>query len=139
MFRFDLIIVKMEAMNGDKRAVALRTPVSCEECSGTGAKRRHGATCRGQGQVSTSRGVVMFSRTCPERSSEGSVVKTPCASGKARVRWRSSERGWSRSPRASTAADGGQSLRVRGQGMPGQQGGPMGDLYVDVDLAPHER
>jgi len=75
-----------EAMTGCKREVALRTPSTCEDCSGTGAKpgtkRKPCGTCGGQGQVSTARGFVMFTQTCPECSGEGSVVKNPCASCK---------------------------------------------------------
>src|SRR5262245_51434588 len=66
-----------EALLGCKREVSLRTPTACDECSGTGAKagtkRKPCATCGGVGQVSTSRGFVMFTQTCPECAGEGSV------------------------------------------------------------------
>ena len=71
-----------EALVGCKHEVFLRTPVGCEECQGTGAKsgtkRKPCGTCGGAGQVSTSRGFVMFTQTCPECGGEGSVVKNPC-------------------------------------------------------------
>src|SRR5262245_44866344 len=73
-----------DALLGCKREVSLRTPATCEECSGSGAKpgtkRKPCGACGGVGQVSTSRGFVMFTQTCPECAGEGSVVKTPCAS-----------------------------------------------------------
>jgi molecular chaperone DnaJ len=129
-----------DAFLGCKREVPLRTPASCEECSGTGAKpgtkRKTCGTCGGVGQVSTSRGFVMFTQTCPECSGEGSVVKTPCTvcSGTGVIEK-------SRKVVVSFPAgiDSGQRLRVPGQGMPGHLGGPPGDLYVDVDLEADER
>jgi molecular chaperone DnaJ len=129
-----------EAFTGCKREVSLRTPTTCEECSGSGAKpgtkKKPCTVCNGSGQVSTSRGFVMFTQTCPECRGEGSVIKTPCGacSGEGVVEK-------SRKVLVSFPAgiDGGQRLRVPGQGMPGHMGGPAGDLYVDVDLAPDER
>ena len=129
-----------DAMLGCKREVPLRTPVMCEECSGSGAKpgtkRKQCGTCGGVGQVSTSRGFVMFTQTCPECSGEGSVVKTPCTACKGAGAVEKQRKVMVSFP---AGIDGGQRLRVPGQGMPGHQGGPSGDLYVDIDLAPDER
>ena len=129
-----------DAMLGCKREVSLRTPVACEECGGTGAKpgtkRKPCGTCNGVGQVSTSRGFVMFTQTCPECAGEGSVVKSPCASCKGAGAVEKARKVMVSFP---AGIDAGQRLRVPGQGMPGHQGGPAGDLYVDIDLAPDER
>lgn len=129
-----------EALCGCKREVSLRTPVACEECGGTGAKpgtkRKQCGTCNGMGQVSTSRGFVMFTQTCPECAGEGSVVKTPCTTCNGAGMTEKARKVVVTFP---AGVDGGQRLRVPGQGMPGQQGGPPGDLYVDIELAPDER
>ncbi|AUX21055.1 molecular chaperone DnaJ [Sorangium cellulosum] len=129
-----------DALLGCKREVVLRTPVSCDECSGSGAKpgtkRKPCGTCGGAGQVSTSRGFVMFTQTCPECSGEGSVIKTPCATCKGFGAVEKTRKVVVNFP---AGIDGGQRLRVPGQGMPGAQGAPPGDLYVDVDLAADER
>jgi molecular chaperone DnaJ len=129
-----------DAMVGCKREVTLRTPVACDECSGTGAKagtkRKQCGTCGGVGQVSTSRGFVMFTQTCPECAGEGSVVKTPCSACKGAG---AVEKQRKVNVSFPAGIDGGQRLRVPGQGMPGQQGGPTGDLYVDVELAADDR
>jgi molecular chaperone DnaJ len=129
-----------DAMMGCKREVALRTPVACEECQGTGAKpgtkRKQCGTCGGVGQVSTSRGFVMFTQTCPECAGEGSVIKSPCGACKGSGAVEKQRKVMVSFP---AGIDGGQRLRVPGQGMPGHQGGPQGDLYVDIDLAPDER
>ena len=128
-----------EAMTGAKREVTLRTPVACEECQGSGAKagskRKPCGTCEGSGQVSTSRGFVMFTQTCPECRGEGSVVKTPCPSCAGQGAVEKTRKVVVTFP---AGIDAGQRLRVPGQGMPGGQGGPPGDLYVDVDLAAEE-
>jgi molecular chaperone DnaJ len=129
-----------DAMLACKREVTLHNPVACDECSGTGAKpgtkRKQCATCGGVGQVSTSRGFVMFTQTCPECAGEGSVVKTPCTVCKGAGAVEKQRKVMVAFP---AGIDGGQRLRVPGQGMPGQQGGPAGDLYVDVELTPDER
>lgn len=129
-----------DALLGCKREVSLRTPVACEECGGSGAKagtkRKQCGTCGGVGQVSTSRGFVMFTQTCPECAGEGSVVKTPCPSCSGAGAVEKSRKVVVTFP---AGVDGGQRLRVPGQGLPGQQGGPSGDLYVDIELAPDER
>jgi molecular chaperone DnaJ len=128
-----------DAMVGCKREVVLRTPSACEECSGTGAKsgtkRKQCGTCGGVGQVSTSRGFVMFTQTCPECAGEGTVVKTPCPACKGAGAVEKTRKVMVTFP---AGVDTGQRLRVPGQGMPGQQGGPQGDLYVDIEVAPEE-
>jgi molecular chaperone DnaJ len=129
-----------EAMTGCKREITLRTPSACEECSGTGAKpgtkRKQCGMCNGSGQLSTNRGFVMFTQTCPECRGEGTVVKTPCPSCNGQGAVEKSRKVVVNFP---AGIDAGQRLRVPGQGMPGAMGGPPGDLYVDVDLAPDER
>lgn len=128
-----------EAFLGCKREVSLRTPCQCEECSGSGAKpgtkRKPCGVCAGSGQVSTSRGFVMFTQTCPECSGEGSVVKTACASCNGQGLVEKSRKVLVSFP---AGIDTGNRLRVPGQGMPGHLGGPAGDLYVDVEIAPDE-
>lgn len=129
-----------EAFQGVKREVVLNTPATCETCSGEGAKpgtkRKQCTVCGGSGQVSSHRGFVMFTQTCPECSGAGSVVKTPCESCRGAGQVQKNRKVLVSFP---AGIDGGQRLRVPGQGMPGSLGGPPGDLYVDVELLPDER
>ncbi len=126
-----------ESMTGCKREVVLRTPVPCEPCEGTGAKpgtkRKNCGACGGAGQVSTSRGFVMFTQTCPECQGEGSVVKTPCdaCGGAGNV-----EKQRKVLVTFPAGIDTGQRLRVPSQGIPGTAGGPAGDLFVDAEVMP---
>ena len=126
-----------DAFLGCKREVALKTPAVCETCEGSGAKagtkRKSCPACDGAGQVSTARGFVMFTQTCPECRGEGSVVKTPCDTCRGQGQVEKSRKVVVSFP---AGIDGGQRLRVPSQGMPGHQGGPPGDLFVDVELAP---
>lgn len=125
-----------EALAGCKREVVLRTPAQCDDCAGTGAKagtkRKTCGACGGQGQVTTSRGFVMFTQTCPECQGEGTLIKTPCPTCAGRGAVDKIRKVVVSFP---AGIDGGQRLRVPGQGMAGQKGGPAGDLYVDVELA----
>lgn len=129
-----------EAFLGVKREVVLHTPATCETCSGEGAKpgtkRKQCGACGGSGQVSSHRGFVMFTQTCHECGGQGSVVKTPCETCHGAGHVQKNRKVLVSFP---AGIDGGQRLRVPGQGMPGTLGGPPGDLYVDVELLPDER
>jgi molecular chaperone DnaJ len=126
-----------DAVLGCKREVTIRAPAPCEACDGSGAAkgtgRRNCTLCGGAGQVSTARGFVMFTQTCPRCRGQGSTVETPCDRCKG-----SGEQERTRKVTVTFPAgiDAGQRLRVAGQGMPGPAGAPPGDLYVDVDLEP---
>jgi len=126
-----------EAILGCKREVTIRAPAPCETCDGSGAAkgatRRSCQMCGGAGQVSSARGFVMFTQTCPRCRGQGSVVETPCDKCKG-----SGEQEKTRKVTVTFPAgiDSGQRLRVSGQGMPGPANTPQGDLYVDVELEP---
>ncbi len=129
-----------EAVLGCKKDIELRTPVECGGCKGNGCEPgtqpQTCRTCGGAGQVSTGRGFIVFTQSCPACQGQGRVVTTPCK--------RCGGAGWEEKPRTVTVTfpagiDEGHRLRVAGQGMPGEKGGPPGHLYVDVGLAPHER
>ena len=129
-----------DAVLGCKREISVRAPSPCETCDGSGAakgaSRKTCPGCGGAGQVSTARGFVMFTQTCPECRGEGSVVKTPCPSCNGQGAVEKSRKVLVTFP---AGVDSGLRLRVPGQGMPGSQGGPAGDLYVDIEVAQDER
>lgn len=136
--RVELTLTLQEVMEGVKKEVQVRGAAPCDVCSGSGAKEgstpQTCATCRGTGQATTQRGFIMFSTTCPSCGGQGRVISDPCAAchGERYVEKR-------RKVLVTFPAgiDGGQRLRVPGQGMPGQPGAEPGDLYVDVHLAQH--
>ena len=129
-----------EGVLGCKKEIALRTPVECSACKGNGCERgtqpQNCKTCGGAGQVSTGRGFIVFTQTCPTCEGQGRVVATPCT--------QCDGAGWEEKARTVTVAfppgiDEGHRLRVSGQGLAGKAGGPAGHLYVDVALSPHAR
>jgi molecular chaperone DnaJ len=129
-----------EAVLGCKREIVVRAPAACDACRGTGAatgtQRQTCSMCRGAGQVSTTRGFVMFSSTCPTCHGDGSILRDPCT--------KCNGAGQVEKPRKvlvtfPAGIDSNQRLRVPGQGLPGPGGGTSGDLYVDVELEPHDR
>jgi molecular chaperone DnaJ len=124
-----------EAAFGCKRELGVRAPAVCTDCAGSGAKAGSKPEaclpCRGTGQVSNARGFVMFTSTCSRCRGAGRVIKHPCPScaGQGAV-----ERARKVSVTFPAGIDAGQRLRVTGQGMPGPNGVPAGDLYVEVDV-----
>jgi molecular chaperone DnaJ len=129
-----------EAVLGCRKEIEINTPVRCGGCNGTGARDGTAMTacrtCGGRGQVSTARGFIMFTSSCSACGGEGRVVETPCATCRGN--------GWEERKRKVAVSfpagvDEGHRLRIAGQGMPGPDGGPPGNLYVDVRVRPHER
>jgi molecular chaperone DnaJ len=129
-----------EAVLGCKKDISLHTPVECTACKGDGCepgtKPQACRTCDGSGQVSTGRGFIVFTQTCPSCQGQGRVVTTACK--------HCDGAGFEERHRTVTVTfpagiDEGHRMRVAGQGMPGKAGGPSGHLYVDVALARHER
>jgi molecular chaperone DnaJ len=129
-----------EAAFGCKREVSVHAPTACTDCGGSGGKAgtkpEACPQCRGAGQVSNARGFVMFTSTCSRCRGAGRIVKQPCptCSGQGAV-----ERARKVMVTFPAGIDAGQRLRVPGQGVPGPQGTPPGDLYVEIDVDSDER
>jgi molecular chaperone DnaJ len=129
-----------DALTGGKHEVVIRGAAPCDTCSGTGA--RPGTQpeacpqCRGSGQVTAQRGFIMFTTTCNRCGGRGRVIKEACTDcrGTGAV-----ERERKVLVTFPAGIETGHRLRVPGQGMPGPPNTPAGDLYVDVEIEPHER
>lgn len=137
--RTDATVTLAEAMTGVKREVTVRGAAACEVCSGSGSEPGHApetcSGCRGSGQVTTQRGFMLFTTTCPTCGGAGRRITHPCEAC----------RGMGKVEKTRTVLvtfpagiDAGQRLRVPGQGMAGAPGAPPGDLYVDVQVEPDE-
>ena len=124
-----------EAAFGIKREVTVHAPVRCDDCNGTGAKAgtkpETCGHCRGSGHVSNARGFVMFTTPCPKCGGQGAVIKHACKGCEGRGAVEKARKVVVAFP---AGIDAGQRLRVPGQGMPGPQGAPPGDLYVELDV-----
>ena len=130
-----------EAAFGCEKEVSSQRIENCATCSGTGSA--DGATetcsmCRGSGQVRTTQnfmGMAMQSTTtCPQCNGRGKIIKTPCNTCRGKGKVRKTNRVKVKVP---AGVDHGQTVRVRGEGCVGANGGPNGDLLVDISIKRH--
>ena len=128
----------LEAVHGVTTGVNITSEATCSVCNGSGAKPGTVpdtcGTCGGAGSVAVDQGPFSFSQVCPTCGGRGAIVKDKCKHCKGRgveVRPRTVK------VRIPAGVDDGQRIRVKGRGTPGANGGPAGDLYVIVHVAPH--
>jgi molecular chaperone DnaJ len=136
--RYDLEITFEQAAAGVEAPIVIPRLDRCATCRGTGASGKDGvktcATCRGRGQVAFQQGFFTIARTCSSCGGAGKRIVTPCGScaGQGRVRVESTI-----TVRVPAGIDDGMRLRVSGEGEASGDGGPSGDLYVVLHVAPH--
>jgi molecular chaperone DnaJ len=136
--RFNMEITLEEAFAGKTAEVRIPTSVMCESCSGTGAKAgtkpKTCPHCSGQGKVRAQQGFFTLERTCPACHGRGQVIEDPCpsCSGSGRV-----TRERTLSVNIPTGVEDGTRIRLAGEGEAGVRGGPAGDLYIFLSIAPH--
>ena len=130
-----------EAAFGCEKEVSALRIENCAGCNGTGSADGSVETCsncRGTGQIRTTQnfmGMQMQSTApCPRCGGKGKVIKTPCntCKGKGKVRRTQKIR-----VKVPAGVDEGQSVRVRGEGCVGSNGGPNGDLLVEILIREH--
>lgn len=128
----------LDALRGTSQTIAIKRPVPCPSCQGTGGQRNGRNTacpeCGGQGHVRVGSGLVAFSRTCARCGGTGRLSAGGCAhcSGSGKVT--TPERLTVKIPAGVT--DGAR-IRLSGKGAARTPGGPVGDLYLVVHLRPH--
>lgn len=136
--RYNLEISLEDAYKGRAASVTIPTSVTCEVCSGTGAKMgskpRPCPTCGGQGRVRAAQGFFSIERTCPNCHGRGEVIDDPCpnCSGAGRV-----TRERTLSVNIPAGVEDGTRIRIAGEGEAGLRGGPAGDLYIFLTVKPH--
>ena len=138
--RYDLEIAFEEAAFGVTKSLKIPRLEMCGSCDGTGAAEGSEpvkcAGCGGRGQVHYSQGFFTLARTCPRCGGEGVTISDPCREcrGEGRVEMlRTLE------VKIPRGVDNGARLRLVGEGEHGRRGGPRGDLYVVLAVAPHAR
>jgi molecular chaperone DnaJ len=127
-----------DAVRGATIAVQLTGAAPCHTCGGTGAAPgtvpQPCPQCNGVGTLAVDQGPFSFSQICPRCSGSGRVVEKPCATcGGSGSETRTREV----KVRIPVGVADGQRVRVKGKGTTGSNGGPPGDLYVTVHVAPH--
>lgn len=131
-----------EAAKGCKRKVDVNRVDVCSECNGSGAQKGTSPTtcpeCHGSGQVMAQQrtpfGVIQTQRACTRCGGKGKIIETPCQ--KCRGRGRVSKHS-TLEVNIPAGIDDRQILNVRGEGNKGINGGPAGDLHVNVNVRPH--
>jgi molecular chaperone DnaJ len=136
--RYNLDVSFEEAAFGMETQLRIPRAERCSACSGTGAASGTQPvtcpTCRGVGQVTFQQGFFSVARTCSHCRGTGRIVAEPCKTcrGEGHV---TAER--TLQIRIPAGVDNGSQLRIGGEGEPGAQGGPSGDLYVVLRVAEH--
>jgi len=128
-----------EAVKGTDKEIYITNFQTCEKCLGSGAASKNAIktcpVCQGQGQVFQSRGFFSMSSTCPQCRGEGRIITEPCTvcAGQGKTRKRQHVK-----IHIPAGVDNGMRLRMSGYGDAGEEGGPPGDLYVFINVRPHD-
>ena len=136
--RYDIELDLAEAVFGRTTEIDLTKLVECETCHGSGAAKGSNPvqceTCSGSGQVRVSQGFFTLQQTCPHCRGAGRVVRNPCDTclGQGRIRKHKKL-----AVKIPAGVDTGDRVRLVGEGEAGRNGGPPGDLYVEVQVRAH--
>jgi len=142
--RYDLEVTLEEAAHGADRELRVPHLKACETCRGTGSREGKAPevcqACHGTGQVRRTQNTILGSFAtvvpCAACGGEGRVVRDPCPDCRGDGRVRVTDKV---SLHVVAGVDNGVRIRLNGRGSAGPHGGPSGDLYVVVHVAPHER
>jgi molecular chaperone DnaJ len=136
--RYTLDLSLEDAVKGTSVKIRVPTLVSCGTCSGSGAKPGTSpvtcTTCGGVGQVRMQQGFFSVQQTCPNCRGKGTIISDPCTDchGQGRI-----EETKTLSVKVPAGVDTGDRIRLAGEGEAGADGGPSGDLYVQVSVQDH--
>jgi len=136
--RYNLEITLEEAARGAEKQIRIPTAEACESCDGSGARKgtepKTCPTCGGAGQVRMQQGFFSIQQTCPKCHGNGRIIPDPCPNCRGAGRIKKHKTLEIKIP---AGIDEGMRLRNTGYGEPGVNGGPPGDLYVEIHLKPH--
>jgi molecular chaperone DnaJ len=128
-----------EAAKGKDAQIRIPSWDNCELCHGSGAKPGTQAktcgTCAGSGQVQMRQGFFSVQQTCPTCRGNGKVIAEPCTGchGQGKIKKQKTLE-----VKIPAGIDGGMRIRSSGNGEPGTNGGPPGDLYIEIRLKKHD-
>ena len=128
-----------EAAFGAEKVLTVPKNIRCEPCSGSGAKPGTKAVdcaqCNGRGEVTFQQGFFAISRPCPRCNGAGQSIPNPCANcrGTGQQKQRTQI-----AVKIPAGIDSGQRLKLTGEGEAGERGGMPGDLYVSINILPHD-
>lgn len=136
--RHRVVLTLEQVVQGLDTSLEVDRRAPCRSCRGTGlapgTRPQTCTRCHGRGQVGQARGLLKIFTTCPECRGAGSLIATPCQDCRGAGAVREKKQVQLRIP---PGVDHGTRLRLRGEGEAGAAGGPPGDLYIEVQVAPH--
>jgi molecular chaperone DnaJ len=136
--RYPVSLTLEQVVQGVDTTIDLERRALCQRCQGSalepGTQRQNCKRCGGRGQVAQARGLLKIFTTCPECRGAGSLISHPCRECRGAGAIREKKQVQVRIP---AGVDHGTRLRLRGEGEAGSSGGPPGDLYIEVHIAPH--
>jgi len=136
--RYNLELTLEEAVGGTEASVRVPVMVACGECHGSGAKQGSSpitcTTCQGHGQVRMQQGFFSVQQTCPTCRGTGKQIKDPCRKCRGQGRVQENK---TLSVKVPAGVDTGDRIRLAGEGEAGANGGPSGDLYVQIQVKEH--
>lgn len=136
--RYNLELSLEDAVFGTEVSIRVPSMQHCDTCNGSGAKKGTSAstctTCGGVGQVRMQQGFFSVQQTCPNCRGQGKTISDPCPDchGQGRV-----QKHKTLSAKIPAGVDNGDRIRLGGEGEAGENGGPNGDLYVQIQVKPH--
>ncbi|MDG2071842.1 MAG: molecular chaperone DnaJ [Pseudomonadales bacterium] len=127
-----------DAVRGSNPRIKIPTQVECMECLGSGAKKGSApidcVQCGGVGQVTTRQGFFSMQSTCPRCRGRGKVISDPCRKCQGQGRAQEEK---TLAVKVPPGVDTGDRIKLSDQGEAGANGGPAGDLYVEVRVQDH--
>jgi molecular chaperone DnaJ len=136
--RYELELTLEQAVAGDTVTLELPGQVECSRCGGKGAEPGSQPakcnTCGGAGQVRVAQGFFSIQQTCPNCGGSGTLIQKPCRECAGRGRVRKTK---TLSVKVPPGVDNGDRIRLAREGEAGRNGGPPGDLYVDISVKAH--
>ena len=136
--RYNLDLSLEDAVAGTTVKIRVPTLVACGTCNGSGAKAGSKpeacTTCGGHGQVRMQQGFFSVQQACPRCHGTGSIISNPCGTCQGQGRVRENK---TLSVKVPAGVDTGDRIRLAGEGEAGENGGPAGDLYVQIRVKDH--
>jgi molecular chaperone DnaJ len=136
--RYTLELDLEEAVKGKNVQIRIPSHKECETCDGSGAEKgstpENCSTCAGMGQVRMQQGFFTVQQACPTCRGSGQIIKNPCKSCRGAGRVQEEK---TLSVKVPPGVDTGDRIRLSGEGEIGIDGGPPGDLYVQVAVREH--
>ena len=136
---YELQLDLEKAVSGDSVTIDVPTQVSCNTCKGSGAKKGSEpvtcSTCVGRRSGAHAAGFFSIQQTCPACKGAGTTISDPCSTCHGRGRVRKTR---TLAVKVPAGVDDGDRIRLSGEGEAGRNGGPAGDLYVEIRVKPHK-